>query len=74
MNREKTRTIYRLLAALFWLAIWQIASMIVGKELILPGPFSVLKALGQLVVQGNFWLSILLTMFRMFTTHSKVSV
>lgn len=64
MNKEKTRTIWKLLAALFWLAIWQIASMIVGKELILPGPFSVLKALGQLIVQGNFWLSILLTMLR----------
>ena len=64
MNKEKTRTIWKLLAALFWLAIWQIASMLVGKELILPGPFSVLKALGQLIVQGNFWLSILLTMLR----------
>ena len=64
MDKEKTRTIFKLLAAVFWLAVWQIASMIVGKELILPGPFSVLKALGRLVVQGNYWLSILQTMLR----------
>ena len=64
MDKGKTRTIFKLLAALFWLGIWQIASMIVGKELILPGPFSVLKALGQLIIQGSFWLSILLTMLR----------
>lgn len=64
MDKEKPRTIFKLLAALFWLGIWQIASMIVGKELILPGPFSVLKAFGQLVIQGSFWLSILLTMLR----------
>ena len=61
---DKNRTVRRLLAALFWLAVWQLASMAVGKDLILPGPFSVLKALWQLVRQGSFWLSILLTMFR----------
>lgn len=64
MDKGKTRTIFKLLAVLFWLGIWQIASMIVGKELILPGPLSVLKALGQLVIQGNYWLSILQTMLR----------
>ena len=64
MDKDKTKAIRKLLAALFWLAVWQIASMIVGKNLILPGPFSVLTALGQLVLQGSFWLSILLTMFR----------
>ena len=64
MDKDKTKAIRKLLAALFWLAVWQIASMVVGKDLILPGPLSVLKALGQLAIQGGFWLSILLTMFR----------
>ena len=64
MDKGKTRPIFKLLAVLFWLTIWQIASMIVGKELILPGPFSVLKAFCQLIMQGSFWLSILLTMLR----------
>ena len=68
MNRDlgtdRHRTTRRLLAALFWLAVWQLAAMAVGKDLILPGPFSVLRALWQLVRQGDFWLSILLTMFR----------
>ena len=64
MDKDKTKAIRKLLAALFWLAIWQIASMVVGKDLILPGPLSVLRALGQLVIQGSFWMSIFLTMFR----------
>ena len=54
----------KLLAALFWIAVWLLSALAVGKELILPGPVSVLRALGRLVVRGSFWASILLTMFR----------
>ncbi len=54
----------KLLAALFWVAVWLLCALAVGKELILPGPVSVLRALGRLVVRGSFWSSILLTMFR----------
>ena len=61
---DKNRIVRKLVAVLFWLAVWQVASMIVGKDLILPGPFSVLRALEGLVIQGDFWLSILLTMLR----------
>ena len=64
LKTDRNRALRRLLAVLFWLAVWQVASMIVGKDLILPGPISVIKALGGLVIQGSFWLSILLTMFR----------
>ncbi len=70
LEADKNRTTRRLLAALFWLAVWQLASMAVGKDLILPGPFSVLKALWQLVRQGDFWLSILLTMIRIMLGYA----
>ena len=51
-------------AVLFWIAVWQLASMAVGKELILPGPFAVLRALWSLVRTSVFWTSILMTVLR----------
>lgn len=51
-------------AVLFWIAVWQLASMAVGKELILPGPIAVLRALWSLVRTSLFWKSILLTVLR----------
>lgn len=42
-------------AALFWLAVWQIISMLVAQELLVPAPLAVLKTLGWLVVTAEFW-------------------
>ena len=61
---DKAKGLHTLLAALFWVLLWQLASMAVGKDLILPGPISVIKALAHLVCQLTFWLSILLTVLR----------
>lgn len=46
-----------LAALLFWMAVWQLAATGVGKELILPSPVSVFKALLALCVQKQFWLT-----------------
>lgn len=51
-------------SALLWLLIWQLASVAVGKELILPGPVSVFNALVSLAGQSVFWTSILMTLLR----------
>lgn len=51
-------------AALFWLALWQMAAMAVGKELLLPAPTAVLARLAGLVVQGDFWVFTAYTMLR----------
>ena len=64
LKTDKNRAIRSLLAVLFWLVIWQTAAVSVGKDLILPGPVSVFRAFWLLIRQGSFWLSILLTMFR----------
>ena len=72
MEKRKTATsgIRTLLAILFWIAVWQIASMAVGKDLILPGPVSVIKALWSLVRQGSFWTSILMTVLRIMLGYA----
>lgn len=40
---------------LFWLALWQLASMAVGQELLVPSPAIVAATFGELVVTASFW-------------------
>lgn len=51
-----------LLAALFWLAVWQIASMAVGQPILLASPTATLARLGALVLTADFWRSLLFTL------------
>lgn len=43
-------------ALLFWAAVWQIVSLCVGQELLVPSPAQVLVRLSQLVRETDFWL------------------
>ncbi len=49
---------------LFWLVLWQIAAMAVGKPMLLASPADTLLALVSLLPQGEFWLTILLSLGR----------
>ena len=55
MRPERTGACRRLLPAAFWLAVWWLASLAVGKSLLIPSPPEVLRTLGALVVTGAFW-------------------
>ncbi len=44
-----------LLALVFWVAIWQIAYLLVGSDFLLASPVQVLSRLGQLVLKLSFW-------------------
>lgn len=46
-------------AVIFWIAVWQAASMALGQEILLVSPVSVLRKLAELAVTGDFWQSIL---------------
>ena len=39
----------------FWLAVWQVISMLVGQELLVPAPLVVVRAFGRLVGTVEFW-------------------
>ena len=39
----------------FWMLVWQLAAMAVGREVILPAPGTVLKRLAALAATGDFW-------------------
>ncbi len=41
--------------AIFWVCVWEAASLIVGKEILLPSPFRVLVRLGSLLGTKSFY-------------------
>lgn len=51
-------------SALFWLAVWEIISLIVGKEIILPSPLRVLKRLFYLLGTSEYHVSVLSSLLR----------
>lgn len=52
--KDKFRT-SKILAIIFWLLVWQFASMKLGQEILLASPVSVIQRLGQLIVTAEFW-------------------
>ncbi|MBQ1685792.1 MAG: ABC transporter permease subunit [Clostridia bacterium] len=65
MKRGRGRKLITYAAvAVFWLALWQIAAMAAGSELLLPSPVSTAKTLWELMKTGRFWLSLGSTLLR----------
>ena len=54
------------LPLIFWLALWQLAALAVGKDLLLPGPVTVLATLGRLAATAQFWQITALSLLRIF--------
>ena len=51
-------------AVAVWLAVWELASLYIGQEILLVSPVSVLRRLTTLAVQSDFWGSIAFSFFR----------
>lgn len=58
---NKKKSYLPIVSILFWIGLWQLASIIINNSVFLPSPLQVAKALGQLMTRGNFYLSILYT-------------
>lgn len=54
----------RLWAVLFWLVIWQLASMWLGSDILLVSPVKVVYRLVQLMCETVFWKSVAFTLSR----------
>ena len=54
----------RLWAVILWLLVWQIASMAVGRDILLVSPVKVILRLAELAVTADFWRSILFSLQR----------
>ena len=61
------RSLISVAVALFWLAIWFVASYFVDKELLLPYPHTVFMHLGKLCLTLSFWKNVFLTIFRILS-------
>ncbi len=67
MSRDRLPKPLRVLLPLaFWLAVWQLAAMAVGLDLLLPTPLAVGRSLVRLAGTRDFWLSALFTLLRVF--------
>jgi len=52
------------LAVLFWLAVWHVASLVIGSAIVLVSPIDTIVRLIELAGQGHFWRSIGFTLLR----------
>ena len=50
--------------------VWYLCALKVGKELILPSPFAVLKSLGSLIVTSRFWIATAITIIRILSGYA----
>lgn len=66
-NKSFKRAFTMISSILFWIFIWEIASIIINKEAYLPSPFTTFHALCNLLPQKVFYFSIMSTLFRVFT-------
>jgi NitT/TauT family transport system permease protein len=64
-TRSRTRRAGRLLLVVaFWLAVWQVAALVVGHDLLLAAPGDVAVRLGPLVLTPDFWSTVAHTLVR----------
>ncbi len=55
-----------LISIIFWIGVWQIAAVSVGKELLLPSPVSVVRSLINMFAEKGFWQSSVYSLLRVF--------
>ena len=58
------KKLYSVFAAVFWIAVWQAAAMLVGKSLLLASPVEVVQRLVTLIPEKTFLSSILFSLGR----------
>ena len=63
MKRLK-KVLIAVVVAAFWLGIWQLISMAVAQEILVPTPMKVLHVLCNSIVTSDFWLTVLVSMLR----------
>lgn len=53
-----------LAVAAFWIAVWAVASLSVGQELLLPTPWRVAATLWRLMGESDFWVAVGMSLLR----------
>ena len=64
-TRDKSKKIISaLVSAVFWTALWELLSLRVGKEVLLPSPIVTLRHLAALASTEAFWHAAGMSLFR----------
>ncbi|MBQ0071544.1 MAG: ABC transporter permease subunit, partial [Spirochaetales bacterium] len=66
ISDSNKKHLYQVGAVVFWLLLWELASLLIGEELFLPSPHRVLQRLCLLLPASFFWSSILFSVVRVF--------
>ena len=53
-----------ILAAVFWIVLWQIAAMVLNQKILLVSPLMVIRRLWELLPTGEFWSAVCFSFFR----------
>ncbi len=64
LSPSQKKRLSTLAAAVFWLLLWQAASMAIGHEILLASPVSVVYRLFTLLPEGEFWKALLFSVSR----------
>lgn len=64
ITARTTEKIMKAAAILFWIAVWHVASMVVGQKLLLASPSDTLRALMELLRSGAFYCAIAQSLLR----------
>ena len=62
--KQSKSIIKTVITATFWLAVWQLISMAVGLDILVPSPITTLLALFDMAKTGGFYLAVLYSLFR----------
>ncbi len=57
-KHKRSKILYTALAALFWILLWQLVSMLYGMDFVLPSPAKTLTVLIGCMGQSSFWSAI----------------
>lgn len=61
---RKRRVLTLVTVTSFWLAVWALCSFLIGQELLLPGPWSVITTLWSMMGQSDFWMAVAMSLLR----------
>lgn len=70
IRAARNKRVRRWAAAVLWLLIWQGLYWVVGEDLLLSSPWTVIKRLGELIVTGNFWATVGRSCFAILTGYA----
>ncbi len=56
--------LYKLLILIFWIGVWQLIHMRIGRDIYVPSPLRVILRLRELLLISSFWTSVFYSIFR----------